>query len=124
MQVAVAAVAVGGLALALHRPEPVGPKVAQAVAPFAHAPAAATVAAPASAPAPAALAAAPAAAQPTVAETWTVPDPDALPDDIYGRTVRCGRDLIARTSSLIGPDAADPAMRFAGNGLDCQSCHL
>ncbi|WP_343894788.1 c-type cytochrome [Craurococcus roseus] len=53
-----------------------------------------------------------------------MPDPDALPDDAYGRAVRRGRDLIARTSSTIGPDAADPAMRFAGNGLDCQSCHL
>lgn len=53
-----------------------------------------------------------------------MPNPDALPDDIYGRTMRRGRDLITRTSSLIGPDAADPAMRFAGNGLDRQSCHL
>lgn len=59
-----------------------------------------------------------------VAAAWDVPDPDTLPDDIYGRTVRRGRDLIARTSSLIGPDAADPAMRHAGNGLDCQSCHI
>jgi thiosulfate dehydrogenase len=53
-----------------------------------------------------------------------VPDPDALPDDVFGRTVRRGRNLIAKTSSLIGPDAADPTMRYAGNGLDCQSCHL
>jgi len=55
---------------------------------------------------------------------WDILDPDALPDDAYGRTVRRGRDLIARTSSLIGPDAPDPAMRHAGNGLDCQSCHI
>jgi thiosulfate dehydrogenase len=55
---------------------------------------------------------------------WMVPDPDRLPDDPLGRTVRRGRDLIVKTSSLIGPDAPDPAMRFAGNGLDCQSCHL
>ncbi len=55
---------------------------------------------------------------------WDIPDPDALPDDAYGRTVRRGRDLIARTSSLIGPDAPDPAKRHAGNGLDCQSCHI
>ncbi|MFC7477265.1 c-type cytochrome [Dankookia sp. GCM10030260] len=127
MQVAIAAVAAGGLALALHRPEPVAPGTAQAVAPSASAPAMAP--APALSPVPAAVAATPAAAQPATAqpataEAWTVPDPDALPNDIYGRTVRRGRDLITRTSSLIGPDAADPAMRFAGNGLDCQSCHL
>ena len=58
------------------------------------------------------------------ATVWTVPDPDKLPDDAHGRTVRLGRDLIVRTSSLIGPDAPDPAHRFSGNGLDCQSCHL
>jgi len=57
-------------------------------------------------------------------QAWTVPDPDALSDDALGRTVRRGRDLIVRTSSLIGPDAPDPAMRYSGNGLDCQSCHL
>ena len=69
-------------------------------------------------------AAAPTPATPAAATAWTVPDPDALPDDSFGRTVRHGRDLIARTSSLIGPDASDPAKRYAGNGLDCQSCHL
>lgn len=55
---------------------------------------------------------------------WNVPDPDKLPDDALGRAARRGRDLIVKTSSLIGPDAPDPAMRFSGNGLDCQSCHL
>ena len=58
------------------------------------------------------------------AAAWEVPDPDKLPDDALGRTVRLGRDLIVKTSSLIGPDAPDPAKRFSGNGLDCQSCHL
>jgi thiosulfate dehydrogenase len=62
-------------------------------------------------------------AQPA-ASGWSVPDPDTLPDDAFGRTVRQGRDLIVKTSSLIGPDAPDPAKRYAGNGLDCQSCHL
>ena len=65
-----------------------------------------------SVPAPATVVATPAAAKPPP-EAWTVPDPNALPDDIYGRTMRRGRNLIARTSSLTGPDAADPAMRFA-----------
>jgi thiosulfate dehydrogenase len=55
---------------------------------------------------------------------WQVPDPDTLPDDSFGRTVRQGRDLIVKTSSLIGPDAPDASKRYGGNGLDCQSCHL
>jgi thiosulfate dehydrogenase len=58
------------------------------------------------------------------APAWNVPDPDSLPDDAYGRAVRLGRDLVVKTSSMIGPDAADPAQHFSGNGLDCQSCHL
>jgi thiosulfate dehydrogenase len=59
-----------------------------------------------------------------VAEDWAVPDVDALPMDVFGRTVRDGRDLIVHTAATIGPDATDPAMRFSGNGLECQSCHL
>ncbi|WP_431282152.1 c-type cytochrome [Humitalea sp. 24SJ18S-53] len=71
------------------------------------------------------LAPAPAPMQAAAAPpAWQVPDPDALPDTPFARSVRHGRDLIAKTSSLIGPDNADPARRFAGNGLDCQSCHL
>ncbi len=58
------------------------------------------------------------------AQEWTVPDVDALPADAFGQTVRAGRDLIAHTAATIGPDAPDPAMRFSGNGLECQSCHL
>jgi thiosulfate dehydrogenase len=71
---------------------------------------------PAPAPAPTATSAA--------APAWTVPDPDKLPNDAFGRTVREGRDLIVKTSSLIGPDAPDPGKHYSGNGLDCQSCHL
>lgn len=56
--------------------------------------------------------------------TWSVPDIDKLPDDIAGRTVRYGRDLVSKTSSLIGPEVADATKRFAGNNLDCQSCHI
>jgi thiosulfate dehydrogenase len=32
--------------------------------------------------------------------------------------------LVAKTASLIGPEVSDPAHRFAGNNLNCQSCHL
>ena len=55
---------------------------------------------------------------------WSVPDSDKLSDDSFGRSVRYGRELITHTSALIGPDAADPTMRYSGNGLECQSCHL
>lgn len=58
------------------------------------------------------------------ATEWTVPDVDALPTNVFGQTVRSGRDLIVHTAGTIGPDAADPAKRFSGNGLECQSCHL
>jgi thiosulfate dehydrogenase len=55
---------------------------------------------------------------------WTVPDIDELPGDAWGRTVRLGRDLVSKTASLIGPEVADPTRRFAGNNLNCTSCHL
>jgi thiosulfate dehydrogenase len=59
-----------------------------------------------------------------VETSWVVPDIDKLADDDWGRTVRYGRDLVAKTASLIGPEVSDPAHRFAGNNLNCQSCHL
>ena len=67
-----------------------------------------------------------ACAQPaaTAAAVAPSPDPDALPDDQFGRAVRYGRDLIVHTSALIGPNAPNPAMRYAGNGLECENCHL
>jgi thiosulfate dehydrogenase len=55
---------------------------------------------------------------------WAVPDIDKLAGDDWGRTVRYGRDLVAKTSSLIGPEVSDSAHRFAGNNLNCQSCHV
>ena len=35
-----------------------------------------------------------------------------------------GYQLVAHTFGAIGPEVADPAMRFAGNNLACQNCHL
>ncbi|MFG1393388.1 c-type cytochrome [Xanthobacter agilis] len=64
------------------------------------------------------------AAQPAEAGGWTVPDVDGLPDNAFGRMVRRGRELTQRTFAHLGPEVEDPAMRFAGNNLACQSCHL
>lgn len=55
-------------------------------------------------------------------DAWTA-SVDALPDDAWGRAVRLGRDLTVATPSLIGPEVADPAKRYAGNNLTCQNCH-
>jgi thiosulfate dehydrogenase len=35
-----------------------------------------------------------------------------------------GRQLVDETYAFIGPEVADPAMRYAGNNLACQDCHL
>ncbi len=59
-----------------------------------------------------------------VAEPWPAPAVDGLADDVWGHTVRLGRELTIATPKLIGPEVADPARRFAGNNLSCQSCHL
>jgi thiosulfate dehydrogenase len=63
-------------------------------------------------------------AAPAMAADWSVPDVDKLPQDAFGKMVRLGRDLFVHTTATMGPDAADPAKRFSGNGLECQSCHL
>ena len=55
---------------------------------------------------------------------WQVPDASALPAGIWKDTVLYGRQLFVETPSLIGPEVATPAMRYAGNNLSCQSCHL
>lgn len=39
-------------------------------------------------------------------------------------TVEYGRRLLRDTAALMGPDHADPAMRFTGSRLACSSCHL
>ena len=55
---------------------------------------------------------------------WDLPQIDLLPDDAFGRLVRFGRSIVLATPRHIGPDAADPAARFAGNNLACGNCHL
>ena len=55
---------------------------------------------------------------------WIVPKDSDIPNDSSGESIRYGKRLIEETSAIIGPEAKDPAMRFSGNNLDCQSCHL
>ena len=57
-------------------------------------------------------------------QTWPQPDPASLKDGPYKHQVLYGEALIRRTYDYVGPDVADPGMRFAGNHLSCSSCHL
>ncbi|MEZ5919810.1 MAG: c-type cytochrome [Parvularculaceae bacterium] len=57
-------------------------------------------------------------------EEWPRPDPTALPDSPHKDEVLYGAALIRNTHALIGPSAEKPEMHYAGNSLDCSSCHL
>jgi len=120
MTVVYGAVVAGGIALAITG-HPVAPAAVSQLG--VTAPPSPTPAQTASNPAAAQASPAPAPASPAQA-AWVVPDADALPDDSLGKAVRYGRDLIARTYALIGPEVADPAHRFSGNNMAYQNCHL
>ena len=55
---------------------------------------------------------------------WPAPDINALPSGIWKDTVLRGRALFTDTPAWLGPEVRDRAMRYAGNNLSCQSCHL
>lgn len=56
---------------------------------------------------------------------WPTPsDPAALPPGAWKDMVLYGQKLIVRTFNVLGPEVPDPAMRYAGNNLACQNCHL
>lgn len=63
-------------------------------------------------------------AQAAAPAEWSVPDVDTLPEGAWKDTVLYGRDLIVRTYAYVGPEVDDREMRYAGNNLSCQSCHL
>ncbi|MCA0305376.1 MAG: c-type cytochrome [Proteobacteria bacterium] len=47
-----------------------------------------------------------------------------VPQGPDGPMIAYGYDLLTRTYAIVGPEVAAPAMRFAGNNLSCQNCHL
>jgi thiosulfate dehydrogenase len=57
-------------------------------------------------------------------DPWQVPDINALPEGPWKETVLYGRELITRTYAYLGPEVDDRAMRYSGNNLACQNCHL
>ena len=55
---------------------------------------------------------------------WYAADVAKLGQGPDNDLIRYGGDLIVNTPSHIGKSATNPALRFAGNDLACQSCHL
>jgi thiosulfate dehydrogenase len=51
-------------------------------------------------------------------------DVGRLPASPRNDLIVYGYQLITNTQRYLGPDAAEPAMRFAGNNLACGNCHL
>ncbi len=55
---------------------------------------------------------------------YKIPDEKTIPNNQFGDLVKYGKELIVHTSKYIGPEVEDSSMRYAGNNLQCQSCHL
>jgi SoxA/TsdA, cytochrome c domain len=55
---------------------------------------------------------------------WYAVDVTRLGQGPEAELIRYGRDLVINTPQHIGKSATDPAMRYAGNDLACQNCHL
>src|SRR5438046_349324 len=58
------------------------------------------------------------------APDWYAVDVNRLGQGPEDDLIRYGKDLIVNTPRHIGKSATNPAMRFAGNDLACQNCHL
>jgi thiosulfate dehydrogenase len=52
-----------------------------------------------------------------------IPD-RAMPAGVSMATEEYGKRLIAQTTEVLGPDVADPKMRFTDSRLACASCHI
>src|SRR5579864_1281871 len=52
---------------------------------------------------------------------WTAPDSASLGDSESEKLIKYGRELIAHTSSYIGPHGSVSKL---ASGMNCQNCHL
>src|SRR5579864_3811736 len=55
---------------------------------------------------------------------WPQPDVSKLAPGPWRDSVEYGRKLIVQTYNVVGPKVADKSLRYSGNNLSCQSCHL
>lgn len=61
--------------------------------------------------------------KPIVVKDWKAPEESAIPNNLFGETVRYGKALVNETYRYIGPEVADKKMRYAGNNFACSTCH-
>lgn len=58
-------------------------------------------------------------------KTWKPRNIDQdLPKGREGQLIKYGYLLVSETPRFIGPSAKNPDMRYAGNNLACENCHL
>ena len=55
---------------------------------------------------------------------WPQPDVAKLSQGAWKDAVEYGRKLVVETYNVVGPEVSDRSLRYAGNNLACQSCHL
>jgi len=58
------------------------------------------------------------------ADAWPSPNPEKLASGAFRDTVLYGQKLFTETFAVIGPEVPSASMRYSGNNLSCQSCHL
>lgn len=61
---------------------------------------------------------------PQAADEWPQPDPGKLAAGPYKDAVLYGQKLFVETYATVGPEVTDRAMRYAGNNLSCENCHI
>jgi len=61
----------------------------------------------------------------TIAARFAIANVDKnLPDSLDSDLIKYGFKVLSSTSKYVGPEAKDTSKRYAGNNLDCVSCHL
>lgn len=57
----------------------------------------------------------------TEPDIWKAPASDLIPEGDTGELIKYGRELVTKTAYYIGPKGQ---LSKAGNGMNCQNCHL
>lgn len=59
--------------------------------------------------------------EPPVSAGFIIPDTALIPNDVFGKEVRYGRQLLVNTAYYIGPNGTNG--HYLGNRMNCTNCH-